>query len=137
MIFNVEGHIQKIISGEKTQTRRSNNRRKRGKLYAVQAGRTKKGIPEGKIYMGMVVKEWKPDLSDIPEHATFARSYRRMESGYPISVSDAKAEGGYTPFDYEELYEKLFPKWAERWRYDFRFFTSKELDDMKLETIVR
>jgi len=132
MIFNVKGHIQKIISGEKTQTRRSSNRRKKDRVYTVQYNRGKKGIPEGKIIISMVHREWKSELSDIPEHAQFARSWRRMESGYPISKHNAKAEGGYTTFEYEELYEELFPNWTERYAYFFMFMTREELNMFEL-----
>jgi len=39
-----------------------------------------------------------------------------------ISVSDAKAEGGYSPAEYELLFRKLNPKWDEtsgRWAFEF------------------
>jgi len=56
MIFAIEGHIQKIIEGKKTQTRRPSDKYKIGKFYAIQPGRGKLGIPDGKILI--VAKRW-------------------------------------------------------------------------------
>jgi len=127
MIFAVKDHIQQIIDGTKTMTRRSSDRYKVGQLYAIQPGRGKPGIPDGKIYIGWKKKEWKPDLSDLPEDARFARGWRSMEAGYPITEWEAKAEGGYTSEEFEELYEKMHPNWTERWIYSFSFFTTEEI----------
>jgi hypothetical protein len=49
MIFSKSDHIEQIKAGTKTQTRRPTDRYKVGKLYAIQPGRGKPGIPEGKI----------------------------------------------------------------------------------------
>ena len=38
-----------------------------------------------------------------------------------ISKEDARAEGLYVPKEYEELYEKMYPSWRERWAYEFEF----------------
>jgi len=112
-------------------TRRPTDRYKFGKLYAIQPGRCKPGIPEGKIYIGSKYREWKPDLSDLPEDAKFAKAWRESEAGYPIREWAAKAEGGYTPEEFEELYEEMYPGWTERWAYHICFFTTKELEEIK------
>ena len=100
MIFAIGKHIELIIKGLKTQTRRSSDRYKVGKLYSIQPGRTKKGITEGKIRIIDKTREVWP---------------------FTIRPDDAKAEGGYTPEEFEELYEKLHPEWDERMAYTFRF----------------
>ena len=133
MIFSKGDHIKQIIEGTKTQTRRSSDRYQVGKLYSIQPSRTEPGIPDGKIYIGVKTKEWKPDLSDLPEDAHFAIGWRKMESGYPILEHNAKAEGGYTSEEYEELYEKMHPNWTERWAYDFAFFTAEEIRECTQE----
>lgn len=131
MIFAMADHIQQIIAGTKTQTRRSSDRYKICHLYPIQPCRTCKGIPEGKIYIALKKREWKPDLSDLPESARFARKWRQRDAGYPLSDWEAKAEGGYTPEEFEALYEKTHPKWTERWAYDFTFFTTEELEEIE------
>lgn len=128
MIFSIDDHIKKIIEGSKTQTRRPSDRYKIGRTYAVQPGRGRPGIPEGRIFMFRKKREWKPDYSDIPLHARFARSMVEGECGYPISRLNAGAEGGYTPFEFEELYESMYPGWENRCVYFFHFFTAEELE---------
>jgi len=129
MIFSKSDHIQQIINGTKTVTRRPSDRYKVGGLYKIQPGRGKKGIPDGRIYIGQKYREWKPDLSDLPEDSHFIRRWRQYDAGYPIRDYQAKMEGGYTPDEYEELYEKMYPGWTERWVLYFCFFTVKELAD--------
>jgi len=132
LIFSIEGHIPKIIDETKTMTRRPTDRYKIGKLYAIQPGRGKSGISEGKIYIGMVQREWKPDLSSLQEDdAKFARRFWAMEAGYPIQDWASKAEGGYTPDEFEELYEKMYPGWTERWAYHFTFFSKEDLEEIQ------
>jgi len=131
MIFSIDGHIKQIIEGTKTQTRRPSDKYKVSNLYAVQPGRGKPGIKEGKIYIGQMIKEWKPDLSEVPLHAFFARGLRIMEAGYPITKLNAIAEGGYTQFEYEELYEEMYPSWTERYVYWFSFFDKDVLDEIQ------
>ena len=131
MIFSIDDHIKQIIHGTKTETRRPSDRYNKGRLYAVQPCRTCKGISEGKIFIGEKWREWKPYLSDIPEHAKFARDWMKLQAGYPIPPVHAQAEGGYTPFEYEEIYEEMYPDWQERWAYRFHFFTTKELEEIK------
>jgi hypothetical protein len=126
MIFNVEDHIEQIIACTKTQTRRASDRYQVGRLYAVQPCRTCRGIKEGRIFIAMKVREWKPDHSDLPQAARFARRWRGVEAGYHIQDYDARAEGGYTPEEYEALYEGLHPEWTERWAY---YFTFSAVDD--------
>ena len=131
MIFSIGDHIEQIKGGTKTQTRRPRDRYKVGNLYAVQSGRRKKGIPEGKIFIAFKKREWKPDLSEIPETARFSRTWRKWEAGYPLHERDAKAEGGYTPEEYEELYERMYPDWTERWVYYFSFFTADDIKEVQ------
>ena len=65
----------------------------------------------------------------MPLHAIFARAWVIMENGYPLRKHAAKAEGGYRVFEYEELYEKMYPGWTERWVYQFLFFTTEEIEE--------
>ncbi|NVM24171.1 MAG: hypothetical protein HWN68_20625, partial [Desulfobacterales bacterium] len=73
-----------------------------GQFYSIQPTRTSKGISDGKIWIIGKLKET-----------------RGLQ---PISEIDAKAEGGYTPEEYERLYEKMHPNWRERTAYHFVFF---------------
>ena len=109
MIFSVEGHILKIMSGEKTQTRRASDKYKVGNLYSIQAHRGAEGIPDGKILILAKREEIKtPD----------PRWYCLLEN-------EAQAEGGYTPEEYEELYEKMHPGWENRHSYLFEYVRKK------------
>jgi len=83
MIFSIEKHIQQIMDGNKTQTRRKSGRYEVGRLYAIQPGRGKKGIPDGKILITAKTEEYKSE-SPIWGH---------------IRKWQAEAEGGYTPPD--------------------------------------
>ncbi len=105
MIFSKSGHIQQIINGMKTQTRRPSARYAVNKIYAIQPGKGKKGITEGKI---KILLKWK-------ETSWYLDPLSR------ISSQDAKAEGGYTSDDYEHLYSAMYPNWAIRWTYAFKF----------------
>jgi len=109
MIFAVSSHIDDIIKGIKTQTRRSSDRYQVGRLYSIQPCRTCKGISEGKIKIIKKEKEENP--------------YDPWKPVYPplISWEDAQAEGGYAPDNYEGLYEKMHPNWKIRWAYEFEF----------------
>jgi len=51
VIFSKSDHIQQIILGTKTQTRRPSDRYQVGKTYAIQPGRGKPAIPEGRIFI--------------------------------------------------------------------------------------
>ena len=80
MIFSIKGHIEKIINGTKTQTRRKSPTYVIGKTYSINEGR-KTGIPEGRILITEKIKE------------------KYLDGG--ISIEDAIAEGGYTPGTFE------------------------------------
>ena len=127
MIFSIEGHIEKIINGTKTMTRRPTDRYKVGKLYAIQPGRTKKGIPDGKIYVSLKEKEIKSILNSPSK---LANEWHAMEMGYPIREWEAKFEGGYTSEEFEALYEEMYLGWTERWSYYFMFFSAKDLEEL-------
>jgi len=114
MIFSVSGSIQKIIDGDKTQTRRPTDRYEVGKTYAIQPGRGKFGIPEGRIEITHSWKEINGEWFPITKHT--------------ISLFDADDEGGYTPEAYETLYEKMYPGWKIRWAYRFNFVPTAEDD---------
>ena len=114
MIFSVSNHVQQIISGEKTQTRRDSNYYKVGRSYAIQSGRNKPGIPEGRVL-----------ITD-----------KRVETIPFISVEDAKAEGGYSPAEFEILYRRMYPKWPTRYAYTFKFIPTEKptkLEAMEVE----
>lgn len=101
MIFSLSDHIEQIKAGTKTQTRRPSNRYIVGKEYAIQPGRGQPAIKDGKILITNKKIETKP----------FDK----------VSIWDASAEGKYTPEDYEELYEKMYPNWVERYVYLFKY----------------
>jgi len=103
MIFAIRGHIDKIINGAKTQTRRKSPSYIVGKTYSINVGR-KPGIPEGRILI------------------TDKREERYLDGG--ISVSDALAEGGYTPGSFESLFQNIYPGWIVRYAYTFKFVAS-------------
>jgi hypothetical protein len=102
MIFAVGNHVKLVINGSKTQTRRQSDRYQLGRFYSIQPSRTSKGIPDGKILITGKVTETRGSM--------------------PISEFDAKAEGGYTPEQYEKLYEKMHRGWQSRTAYHFVFF---------------
>jgi len=112
MIFSLADHIEQIKAGAKTQTRRPTNRYKEDHLYAIQPGRGKKGIPDGKILVLGYVEEYKCEL----------------EVFGLLTKEAAKAEGGYTPEEYEDLYEKMYPGWEIRYAYIFDYFTAEEIE---------
>lgn len=107
MIFSVGDHIQQIIAGTKTQTRRKSGYYIVGKTYTIQPCRTCKAIPEGKILITNKREEW------------------RLDEGI-ISELDAQAEGGYTPSQFEELYIRMDKIWALRYAYTFKFIPTEE-----------
>lgn len=110
MIFSVGDHIEAIIFGDKTQTRRKSGTYMVGKTYSIQPGRTKRGIPEGRILITNKIEEW------------------RLDEGI-ISKSDAQAEGGYTPKQFEELYIRMDKLWTLRYAYTFKFVPTEEIHD--------
>jgi len=103
VIFAKADHIRQIIAGTKTQTRRPSGRYQVGRTYAVQPGRGKPAIPEGRILI----------------------TGKRLEDRR-ISREDAKVEGGYTPDEFETLYESMYPDWVWRYAYTFKFIPAKE-----------
>ena len=115
MIFSVKDHIDKIINHEKTQTRRPSNKYKVGKLYAIQRGRGKKAITNGKI---LITRKWS-ETSSI------------NDPRFDISHEDAKAEGGYTPSFFEMLYESMYPIWKKRYAYEFEFWSTDSINSLK------
>lgn len=110
MIFSVGDHIKQIIVGEKTQTRRASSYYKINRTYSIQPGRTKPGIPEGRILITDKRTEY------------FWRDK-------PISQEDAQAEGGYTPRQFEKLYRRMDQSWNVRYAYTFKFIPTEEAED--------
>ncbi len=111
MIFSVPGHIEKIIEGTKTQTRRKSPSYSVGHSYAISKGR-EKAIEEGRILV------------------TRKRAERYLDGG--ISVADALAEGQYTPGQFEILFKNIYPGWILRYAYTFRFIENRQYRSMKL-----
>ena len=107
MIFSVGDHIQQIIAGTKTQTRRKSGWYIVGKTYAIKPCRTCKAISDGRIL-----------LTD-----------KRVETIPFISVEDAQAEGGYHPVEFERLYKKLDSGWVKRFAYTFEFIPTKVAEE--------
>jgi len=95
---NGKKHIDMIFEGAKTQTRRLKCRYEVGKTYAVQPKRCAKADPRGRIKI----------------LARFAESTVNV-----ISKDDAMAEGGYTPEEYENLFNTMYHEWTSRWTYMF------------------
>ena len=117
MIFSLADHVEQIKAGTKTQTRRPTNRYKEDHLYAIQPGRGKKGIPDGKILIIGVMEEHKGNNPAL----------------WHILKWQAEAEGGYTPEEYEDLYEKMYPGWEIRYAYLFDYFTAEEIELSKTD----
>jgi len=110
MIFSKSNHIEQIIAGTKTQTRRPSDKYQIGKTYAIQPGRGKPGIEKYRILITGKRKEYR---------------------GETVSVKDALAEGGYTPEEYETLYESMYPSWLVRYVYTFRVVVEGKLFKLK------
>jgi len=112
MIFQKE-HIDMIIAGTKTQTRRIHRGKYQvGRSYAIQSCRTCKGIKGYRIVMDRI---WHEDI-------VRPLSLKGSPAFNIISVEDAKAEGGYSPAEFEILFRKLNPSWDEtrgRWAFEF------------------
>ena len=101
MIFSIADHIAQIKRGEKTQTRRFSGAYLVGKTYLIQPKRGSLGIPDGRILITGKRIECKPWIG--------------------INYEDAKAEGGYTPDEFDALYENMYKGWRERYAYTFRY----------------
>lgn len=112
MIFSVKGHVDQIMAGTKTQTRRDSAQYRVGQSYAIQTRRGGSGDTRGRI---LIKRKW----------------YENYGVEFHISAKDAKAEGGYIPEDYEMLYESMHPFWKKRWAYAFEFMPTKSWDELK------
>lgn len=110
MIFVFPGHIDQIVDGTKTQTRRNSSKYKVGQTYAIQPGRCKPGDPRGRI---LITRKWR----ETPIN--------------PITEHDAQAEGGYNSIQYECLYSELAEGWRERWCYEFEFWETESIESLE------
>ena len=141
MIFNVPGHIDMIRNGVsdphfqelptfpkklipevviKTQTRRLNRGIYQvGKSYAVQRKRGVKAEPDIRIVMDRIWEEHPIGSFLADSGETFAV--------FTISKEDARAEGGYIPILFEDLFHKLNPKFNGWSRWAFAFHVVKVL----------
>jgi len=116
MIFSLE-HIEQIKNVTKTETRRvGRGVYKVGKDYAVQPGRGKNGIPGLRIVMDEIYSE--------EVHPAY---HYRGDDVRRISVKDARAEGGYTPEQYEVEFHRLYPDWDGIRRWVFKFHIKEEI----------
>ena len=143
MIFNVPMHITYIRNGltslpadnlnlpmelriVKTQTRRikrgyyqvESERKKPHKIgYAVQR---KRGVKAETDIRTVFDRIWEEDcLEDFDQEKSSLVEY--IAEHIHISPKDARAEGGYTPKEYEVLFLKLNPKWDGWSRWAFMF----------------
>lgn len=114
MIFSVKGHVDQIIAGTKTQTRRKSPAYIVGKTYAIQPNRKAAGIKEGRI---LILEKWEE------------RRIRKNQLFF-ISHNNAIAEGGYTPEEFENLFQLMYPDWITRFVYKFKFLTRAELKEL-------
>ena len=110
MIFAVKDHVEQVVNGEKTQTRRNSYKYNVGQTYAIQSGRGKKGDSRGRI---LIIRKWSEDW------------------GTMIKDNDAKAEGGYNSIEYEHLYADMNPTWEIRWCYEFEFWSTESIESLK------
>jgi len=106
IIFFKKQYIDKILRGEKTQTRRLGKRLYRvGQIYQISGG--------VKI---QITKRWQERLGDISE-------------------SDLQKEGFETFEEFKREWEKIYGYWdpdAQVWVYEFRVVSRK--DKVLLET---
>jgi len=115
LIFSIEGHIPLVVAGFKIESRRPSDKYKVGNFYAIQPARGKPGIPDGKILIVAKREEEKTEF----------------KPWYYVLPHEAKAEGGYTPEEYEELYEGMYPSWQTRWAYLFKYYPTKAIEMME------
>jgi len=118
VIFAKADHIKQIIAGTKTQTRRPTDRYKVGRIYAIQPGRGEPGILEGRI---LITDKWMEAKELGVENNRIV-----VIPSTVISPEDAQAEGGYTPEEYEALYEEMYPGWMVRYAYEFKVLPEME-----------
>ena len=107
--------LQLIPEVIKTQTRRLNRGiYKVGKSYAVQRKRGMKAEPDIRIVMDKIGRAQMDPV--------FSSSELDFDIIDPaISEADAWAEGGYTPLEFEKIFQKLNPKWDGKVRWVFVF----------------
>ena len=110
MIFSIKDHVNQIIEGKKTQTRRASGRYEVGSKYSIQLKYGRSGIPDGKIKI-------------------IDKKMERRNMGRITAVA-ARKEGGYTPKEFEALYVKMYPNWKKRYAYTFVYVpTTENLSD--------
>ena len=118
MIFAVEGHIEKIKKGTKTETRRGAAALSHyhiGHSYSVQPKRAMPGIKEGRI---LITDKWlEQKIQPI--------------KNYPIPPQNAIAEGNYTTEEYEILFNKLHPDWVVRSAFKFKFLPAPPMKNLR------
>lgn len=102
----MSNHVEQIVRGTKTQTRRQSGRYEVGGLYSIQPKRAKRGIPDGKILIIAKRKE--------------------VFGADKISALDAEAEGGYDSEEFEALYRAMYPSWTVRYAYTFKFIPKED-----------
>jgi len=140
MIFQTEGAIEKVVRGEKTQTRRIVKLEHRlmwggtsddnmqilrvsrltisvyevGKTYAVQPGRGKAGMHYGELPMLCPIPEWATNADPIRIRITAIRH----EDVRQISEADAIAEGYDCIHDFWFTWIEIHDKsYLETYRY--------------------
>lgn len=110
MIFAEADHLEQIIAGTKVQTRRVAKPNsfiyRVGRTYGIRSCRICRNIPEGRI---LILRSWLELRQD------------------KVTRGDADCEGGYTPEEYEELFEKMHPNWVSRYAYAFKFVSNSDL----------
>lgn len=111
LIF-VEGDIQKIIEGKKKQIRRDSGRYEVGDIISLSSE-----DPSVLLHKIKIIEK------------KMERRNRR------ITVVDARKEGGYTPKEFEDLYDKIYPNWKKRYAYTFALIPniSKSIPERILE----
>lgn len=111
MIF-FEGDIQKIIDGKKTQIRRDSRRYEVGDIISLSSD-----DPSVSLHKIKIIEK------------KMERRNRR------ITAVAARKEGGYTPKEFEDLYDKMYPNWKKRYAYTFALIPdiSKPIPERILE----
>lgn len=97
MFSRAEGHIEKVIQGRKTQTRR---------YYKHLPGEKGCPVKVGELYL--VRENYRQKKEDCSGHIRVLRLWTEtLEQIKNISVGDAWAEGEYTPEQYLEVLLKI------------------------------
>ena len=122
MIFK-QHCVDMILSGKKTQTRRPNRGYyKVGHTYAIQPCRICKGIPNYRI-----------EIDDIWEEVSgewFSKNFYEKPPNaklLPVTQAEASEDGYLSPFEFEEAFKEIYPKWdrKKRWAYKFHLVEVK------------